>query len=150
MSRPRYRWWGFARRMIRDYRGLKAAYDDLHSQSIVADTSGMPKGGGNNRTVDAIAMRQLPEDDQKAYDAVSRAIEMTSLMPEGKARLDLIQYVYWYKKQHTVKDAALRVYVSRRTAERWHASFVRLVGECYGFKVGGLEPKECDNVVESK
>lgn len=83
MSRPRYRWWGFARRMIRDYRGLKAAYDDLHSQSIVADTSGMPKGGGNNRTVEVIAMRQLPEDDQKAYDAVSRAVETTSLMPSS-------------------------------------------------------------------
>ena len=142
MSKPRYRWWGFARKMIRDYPELKEAWNDLHSQSMTADYSGMPKGGSAGRTVESIALRQLPPDDQKVYDAVTRAIEITRVRPDGKDRLDLIRYVYWYKKLHTVKDGALQVYVSERTAERWHSDFVKLVGKCYGFDiVGGSEPK---------
>lgn len=150
MSKPRYRWWGFVRRMIRDYPGLKKAYEELHVQSITADTSGMPKGGGAARVVEDIAIRRLPPDDQQVYDAVTRALDLTGLGPDGGARIALIRFVYWHRKPHTVKDAALKVYVSRRTAERWHAEFVRLVGKCYGFKVGGLEPKECGKIVESK
>ena len=152
MSRPRYRWWGFVKRMIRDYRGLKVVYDDLHSQSITANTSGMPKGGGNGRAIESITMRRLPEDDQKAYDAVSRAVELTSLLPDGKDRLDLIRYVYWCKKSHNIKDAALLCHVSGITAKRWHGDFVRLVGQCFGFSVKDdtPEPKECGKIVESK
>lgn len=141
MSKPRYRWWGFARKMIRDYPTLKEAWNDLHSQSMTTDYSGMPKGGGAGRTVESIALRQLPPDDQKVFDAVTRAVEITKLRPDGKERLAMIRYVYWYRKEHTVKDAALQVFVSQRTAERWHGEFVRLVGKCYGFDVvGGSEP----------
>lgn len=150
MGRPRYRWWGFARRMIRDYRSLKKQYDDLHSQSITADLSGMPKGGGSGRTVEAIALRELSADDQKVYDAVSRAVELTKLLPDGSDRISMIRYIYWHKKSHTVKDAALQIHVSRRTAERWHAEFVRLVGKCYGFDVGGLASKKYDLIIESE
>lgn len=150
MSSPRYRWWGFARRMIRDYRSLKIQYEDLHSQSITAGTSGMPRGSGNRSVVESLALRQLPKDDQRVYDAVSRAVEITNLLPDGELKLDLIRYVYWNKRQHTVKDAAMQLYISRRTAERWHAEFVRLVGKCYGFEVGGSEPKNRGIIVESE
>ena len=149
MSSPRYRWWGFVRRMIRDYRGLKAAYEDLHSQSLTADTSGMPHGGGSGRTVEAIALQQLPPDDQKAYDAVTKAVELTGLMADGKYRLDLIRYVYWGERQRKVEDVDSVLPISRRTAIRWHGDFVRLVGKCYGFEVGTYEPKICAKMVES-
>lgn len=150
MSSPRYRWWGFARRMIQDYRSLKIQYEDLHSQSITAGTSGMPRGSGNSSVVESLALRQLPKDDQRVYDAVSRAVEITNLLPDGELKLDLIRYVYWNKRQHPVKDAALQLHISRRTAERWHAEFVRLVGKCYGFEVGGSEPKNRGIIVESE
>lgn len=150
MSSPRYRWWGFVRRMIRDYRGLKVQYENLHSQNVTASISGMPGGGGVSRSVENIALKQLPADDQKAYDAVSRALEITNMLPDGELKCELIRYVYWNKQQHTVKDAALQLHISRRTAERWHAEFVRLVGKCYGFEVGGSEPKICDRIVESE
>lgn len=150
MSSPRYRWWGFARRMIRDYRSLKIQYEDLHSQSITAGTSGMPRGSGNSSVVESLALRQLPKDDQRVYDAVSRAVEITNLLPDGELKLALIRYVYWNKQQHPVKDAALQLHISRRTAERWHAEFVRLVGKCYGFEVGGSEPKNRGIIVESE
>ena len=150
MSSPRYRWWGFVRRMIRDYRGLKIQYDDLHTQSITVGTSGMPRGSGNRSVVESLALRQLPRDDQQVYDAVHRAVEITGLLPDGELKLALIRYVYWNKQQHTVKDAAVQLYISRRTAERWHAEFVRLVGKCYGFEVGGSEPKNRGIIVESE
>lgn len=149
MSCPRYRWWGFVRRMIRDYRGLKADYEDLHSQSVTGGGSGISGGGGTNRAVENIALKQLPSaDDQKVYDAVSRAVEITGLLPDGDRKLDLICYVYWGKNQKRVKDAPLLLPISRRTAERWHAEFVRLVAKCYGFEVGTYDPKICDKIAE--
>ena len=150
MSSPRYRWWGFVRRMIRDYRCLKIQHDDLHTQSITAGISGMPRGSGNSTVVENLALRQLPRDDQRVYDAVHRAMEITGLLPDGELKLALIRYVYWNGHQHPVKDAAMQLHISRRTAERWHAEFVRLVGKCYGFEVGGSEPKNRGIIVESE
>lgn len=142
MSKPRYRWWGFVRRMIRDYPGLKTEWEDVHSQSITPNMSGMPGGGSAGRTVESVALRQLAPDDQKVYDAVSRAVVLTELRPDGKQRLALIDLVYWQKKNKLIKDAALLLFISKRTAERWHSEFVQLVGKCYGFEiVGGSEPK---------
>lgn len=147
MSSPRYRWWGFVRRMIRDYRGLKAEYDGLHQQSLSSAPSGSP-GGGDGRTVENIAMKQLPADDQKVYDAVTRAVEITKLLPDGDLKVALIRFVYWGQGQRRVEDVPLVLPVSRRTAIRWHGDFVRLVGKCYGFEVGTYEPKICDTMAE--
>lgn len=148
MSSPRYRWWGFVRRMIRDYRSLKIQYDDLHTQSITAGASGMPRGSGNSSVVENLALRQLPADDQKVYDAVSRAVEITRLLPDGELKLALIRFVYWGQGQRRVEDVPLVLPISHRTAIRWHGDFVRLVGKCYGFEVGTYEPKICDTMAE--
>lgn len=135
MSKPRDRWWGFARRMIRDYPTLKRAWADLHAQSMVADTTGMPRGGSTGRTVESIALRQLPDpEDQKAFDAVARAIEETELRADGGDHMDLITMVYWSKRNLRLKDAALKLHISEQTAKAWHGEFVRLVGKHYGFK----------------
>lgn len=134
MSKPRYRWWGFARRMIRDYPSLKYALSLLHEQSTVADISGMPRGSGTSRTVEILALRQLPEDDQKAYDAVAKAIKSISLQPDGTAKMRLITMMYWLDKPLAAKAVAPQLHISDATAKRWHGEFVRLVGKCYGFK----------------
>ena len=135
MSKPRYRWWGFVKNMIRDYPALKEAWNDIHTQSMTADYSGMPKGGGAGRTVESVALRQLPHDDQKDYDAVKKAIEITRLRADGDERLALIRYVYWRDVEHRVKDAAPQCNISEATAYRWHGWFIRLVAICYGFVV---------------
>ena len=150
MSSPRYRWWGFVRRMIRDYRSLKIQYENLHSQNVTASISGMPRGGGAGRSVENIALKQLPTDDQKAYDAVTRAMEITHMLPDGELKCELIRYVYWGQTQVRGEDVPLVLPVSRRTAIRWHGDFVRLVGKCYGFEVGTYEPKNCSKIVESE
>ena len=141
MSHPKFRWWSFVKAMIRDYPNLEKEWKDVHQTSITANYSAMPKGGNASRTVESIALRQMDPDDQKVYDAVSRAIELTRLLPEGKRRLDMIRLTYWTKKPMTLKSAALHLYISERTAKRWHGSFVRCVAMCYGFQVGTPEPK---------
>ncbi len=134
MSKPRYRWWGFARKMVRDYPLLQEAWQDIHTQKITADISGMPRGGGSGRSLENIALRQLPEDDQKVYDAVSMAIRITKLRPDGEDRMKLITAMYWMPRSVPAKSIAPSLHISDVTAKRWHGDFVRLVGSCYGFK----------------
>lgn len=141
MSKPRRRWWGFARRMIRDYPALKRVWSDLHAQSITANLSGMPRGGSAGRTVESIALRQMMPGDQKVYDAVSHAISLTKLQPTGDERLRLIELMYWGKKTMAAKSAALKLNVSYITAKRWHGAFVLLVGRCFGLEDDTPEPK---------
>ena len=136
MSKPRYRWWGFVRAMIRDYQKLQKDLEELHSQNITAVSTGMPRGGGTGRTVESVATRQLPKDDQAVYDAVSRAVAITQIRPDGKERMALIRMMYWEKKTSSAKNAAISLHISDVTAKRWHGAFVRLVGQCYGFDSG--------------
>ena len=133
MSKPRYRWWSFARAMIRDYPKLSRDMAEIHQQNISANISGMPRGGGSGRTVEQIALRQLPPDDQAAYDAVTKAKKLTALHKDGEEHLHLIELMYWKKETMTAKAASVVMNISYETAKRWHGAFVRLVGKCYGF-----------------
>ena len=141
MSKPRYRWWTFAKNMIRDFPSVERDWKDIHAQSITANMSGMPRGGGSGRAVETTALRQLPPEDQKLYDAVTGAREQTLLLPNGADRMKLVKEMYWSKKSKTVQAAARCIPVSEVTAKRWHGDFVRLVGVHYGFKDDTYEPK---------
>lgn len=132
MSKPRYNWWPFALNMIRDYPDRKREYNDLHEQKITANLSGIPGGGGSSRTVEDIALRLLPRQEQLEYDAVRRAVELTLLEPEGKLRFDIVDLTIM-KNRYTLHGAALRLNVSYRTAQRYRWLFVALVGYTYGF-----------------
>ena len=135
MQKQRYRWWRFIRRVVRAYPALKSEYEELHRQSLSQDISGMPKAQAAGRTVESIALRQMSPDDQKDYDAVSRAIEATRSRQDGEKRLALIRYVYWYEKEHTVSHAAPVLGISEATAKRWHGDFIKLVAKYRGFHV---------------
>lgn len=145
MSKPRARWWGFVRRMIRDYPGLKNALIGLQQQTVTASLSGMPSGGGENRSTETAALRRLPDpDDQAAYEAVAKAVELTALKPGGPEKMELIRLMYWARCPKTIYGAADELHISTRTAQRWHAQFVRTVAVCHGLtpdkKVGTPEP----------
>ena len=145
MSKPRKRWWGFVRRMIRDYPGLRNALIDLQQQTVTASLSGMPAGGGANRSTEAAALRNLPDpDDQAAYEAVAKAVELTALKPGGQEKMELIRLMYWARCPKTITAAADELYISSRTAKRWHAQFIRTVAICHGLtpsaEVGPPEP----------
>lgn len=132
MKRKKPRWWSYMRRCVRDYPGLKQEYEELHRQSLSADISGMPKGSAAGRTVESIALRELHPDDQSDYDAVTQAIMITKRQKNGETRLELIRYIYWYEKEHRVKDAAPVLYISESTARRWHGEFIKLVAKIMG------------------
>ena len=142
MSKPRERWWGYARNMIRDYPKLRQALDDLHSQSMVANASGMPGGGSAGRTIENIALRQLPDDEQREYDAVTRAIYATRILPDGQRHIDLIKLVYWSNRNIRIQDAAVTLNISEQTAKYWHGDFVRLVGKFRGLKTLNQKAKK--------
>ena len=131
MSKPRYNWWPFVLNIIRDYPVRDSAYKELHKQNITANLSGMPKGGGASRTTEGIAMRQLPPQEQREYDAVNKAIGRIRRMKDAKVRLQVVKLTMW--KEYTIPGAAMAVSVSENTARRYRWQFVMLVGCMYGF-----------------
>jgi len=131
MSRPRYDWWGYVKGMIRRYPRLKERYRDLHTVSGVADYSGIPHGTEPSRTTEAIAIKELPTNAQREYEAVRRAIAMTERYKDGRDRLAIIKMVLW-DGQYTLSGAALRIPCSYRTARRYHSDFIFMVAKNYG------------------
>lgn len=133
MSTATNDWWSSAIRMVRNYPARKAEYDALHIQTTVSENSGIPTGRSASRTTENIALRTLPNMKQQEYDAVSRAIEITLLLPNGKERIELISRMYWQGKKLRIRDVVYYLHVSDKTGERWHTSFIRLVGKCVGY-----------------
>lgn len=131
-NKPRFNWWPFALNMIKDYPARKQEYDLLHEQKITPALSGMPGGGSASRTVENIALKQLPWQEQKEYDAVRRAEELTLAEADGKIRMKVVELTL-YKKRCNTAGAAIRLNISERTAQRHRWRFVILVGYTYGF-----------------
>lgn len=134
MSKPRYPWWSTAVRMVRNYPIWKAELEQLHSQSVTADMGGMPGGSDVSRKTENVALRQLPPAKQNEYDAVTRAMEITALMPDGDRRVELIRQMYWKGKKLRINDVIMQIGVADATGWRWHSSFIELVGICAGYE----------------
>lgn len=133
MSNTRNDWWTSATRMVRNYPARKAEYEALHSQSLVADMTGMPKGSGASRATENIALQEMPPMKQLEYEAVTQAVEITRMLPNGDSRLELIRRMYWQGKKLRIDDVIYGIHVSEKTGRRWHASFIQLVGQCIGY-----------------
>lgn len=132
MSKPRYKWWGYIKNVIRAYPGLKKEYEALHEQSVTANTSGMPGGGEVSRGTENIAIRELPYTKQREYEAVRRAVEYTKHFRNGKERLKIINLMYW-ENSHTLAGAGLQVGYGYDRARQIHQEFVVAVATYYGF-----------------
>lgn len=133
MSNPRDDWWPNAVRMVRNYPARKAEWEDLHRQNLTANLSGMPKAGTAGRSTEEVALRQMPPMKQHEYDAVTRAVAITKLLPDGDKRIELIDRVYWRGKKISLNRVIYRIGIGEATAKRWHAQFIRQVGECAGY-----------------
>lgn len=123
---------GFVRWMVRAFPARAQALGDLHAMKMTARYSMEPGGGGPERTTEAVAIRQLPEDEQKEYDAVRTALERMAARSDAKDRLRLIRMVYW-DRSCGLYAAARKVGISEATAKRWNGSFLRDVGWNYGW-----------------
>lgn len=133
MSKPRYRWWGYVRNVIRAYPELRRQYEDLHSISITASYGGMEGGRGSGVSDPTMraAILQLPKQEQREFEAVNAAVWVTSRYPNGKQRMEIIRLVYW-KRSHTVDGAGEVVGYKEAQARRIHNAFVVLVAEYLG------------------
>ena len=132
MSKPRYRWWGYIRKVIRAYPELKKEYDALHQQSVTASLSGMPSGGQASRGTENIAIRELPRTEQREYDAVRQAIALTLRMPNGELRLRIIDAVFW-KESLNLRDAGESAGYAYKTARKIQSTFIKLTAGAYGY-----------------
>lgn len=132
MSYARYDWWGYVRAVVRKYPSLRKDLEDLHTQSLAIDYSGLPRGSGAGRAVEALVIRELPSCKQREYEAVCAAIRDTERMENGSDRLKVADWVHW-KRSLTISGAALRVPCSYKTAQRWQADFVKRVAAYLGF-----------------
>ena len=131
MSKPRYKWWGYVKNIIRQYPVLKKEYEALHEQSVTAKATGMPGSGVVSRNTENFAIRELPYTEQREYEAVKRAIASAKLSRTANDRLALVDMVFW-KRSHTLSGAAYKLNLSYTTAQRYHGEFVMSVARYYG------------------
>lgn len=118
---------------VRNYPSRKAEYEELHRQQLNQKLSGMPGGGGVSRTTENIALRQMAPMKQVEYDAVTRAITITGLRPDGDKRLELIERMYWQGRKLNIGQVIKQIGIAEATGWRWHSQFIRQVGECLGY-----------------
>lgn len=130
MSKPRYNWWNFALNIIRDYPERRLELKRLKVQKITASMTGMPKGGGDSRSLENIATKSLPPQEQKEHDAVLAAINKTKVMPDGNLRLAVVRMTMW--RNFNIAGSAMQMNVAERTARRYRWQFVLLTGYTYG------------------
>ena len=129
MSNPKEDWWPVAVRVVRNYPARKAEYEELHRACLTAPVSGMPGSSDVARSTENIALRKMPPQKQREYEAVSRAIDVTKRLPDGAKRLELIQRMYWNGRRLYIGQVIYQIGISEATGKRWHARFIRIVGE---------------------
>lgn len=133
MSKPRDDWFRNAVWTIRNYPARCAEYEELHKQEMSFQMTGVPGGCDISRTVENIALRQMAPMKQKEYEAVTKAVSVTKMLPDGDIRVELIKRMYWGKKKVDMKYIFPALHIAEATATRWHGAFVRLVGEFLGY-----------------
>lgn len=132
MSKPRYKWWGYVKWVIRDY---PAKCEELKAmQNMAVTPSYSPQGHGSeaSRTTELVALRGFTGQKEREYEAVRQAAEETANYRDGTFRMKFIELLFW-KKTHTLEGAAMACNTSYRTARRWHTDFIMLTAENMGY-----------------
>ena len=133
MSKPKDDWFKNAVWVVRNYPARKEEYEQLHIPLTGSPASGMPKSGSVSRAAENVALRTMAPMKQLEYDSVTRAIEVTRLLPDGDLRIGLIDRMYWRGKKLNLDDVTYPIGIAEATGKRWHGAFIRLVGEFLGY-----------------
>ena len=128
MSKPRYRWWSYVKNVIRAYPELERQAGAPPNVRVTAKPGPVTAAPGVGRPVENAAVHRLTEHDEREYRAVRAAIRETMDLPNGNARLTIIDLVYW-KRVNTLRGAAKAVGYSYRWAKHLHREFICLVAE---------------------
>ena len=116
-------WKRIARDAAYAYPRLNRQLKDMKSPNLTAKLTGMPRGGGTSRTVEDLALRELPPEEQAAYDAVERALRVLREMRTGPKRRKLVELVY-FRRTHTIYGAGVELGISEETAGAWSRDFL--------------------------
>ena len=133
MSRPRKKWIGFMKAVVRAYPKHQQELAELRRQSVTAGYGGSPRGRGPGKPVETLALRTLPREDQRELEAVEAAVRETRRLQDGRERLRLIELLYW-KGTHTLHGAADVCHVSFSVAKRWNEDFLYLTWRSWDVK----------------
>lgn len=106
-----------AEEAIRAYPKLKAAYGELKRKP----------GGRRDPTTDA-ALRELPPEEQRQYEAVRRAIGRTGQLDHGAERLMVVR-LHYFNDLIPLEDVAEKMSLTLPTVERYREDFIRCVEE---------------------
>ena len=71
MSKPRYRWWGYVKAVIRAYPALDKAMREPIYTPTTARYSTQPPQAGDGRGVECAVIKKLTKRDMEEYEAVS-------------------------------------------------------------------------------
>lgn len=125
-------WRKDARGVVRRYPQHKAELEAIRSGSVTPNYSGMPGGGSASRTTEDVALRTLPRDEQREYDAVEFAIRTTAANHprDYNDRMHLIELLYWSKDRYTADGAAMHIPCSVDCAKKWNSEFLTIVDAC--------------------
>lgn len=133
MSRPRYRWWGYVKNVIRAYPELRKKLMEPMHTPVTAKYGPQTGQNGAGRALEGAVVKRLSGRDVTEFEAVDAAICETAKLENGEARLAIIDLVYW-KRSHTLAGAGMQVGYSYRHAQRVHEQFAYLVAEKLGLK----------------
>lgn len=125
----RQNWKREARGAAYDYPALYAQLRELRQMKITTAFEINPGGSGARRTVEDVALRELPPGDMLRLNAVEHALRMCSLYGNADKRRRLVTLVY-FKRSHTVGGAGMKLGISQHTAELWNRDFLTAV---YGY-----------------
>lgn len=133
MSRPRYRWWGYVKNVIRAYPELrKKLMEPIHTP-VTAKYGPQTGQNGAGRALEGAVAKRLSGRDVAEFEAVDAAIRETAKVENGEARLAIIDLVYW-KRSHTLAGAGMQVGYSYQRARDMQQKFVCMVAENLGVK----------------
>lgn len=127
-------YWAGAIEAVEKYPERMRRLEELRTQNITANISGMPGGGGVSRSTENVALRQLPPSQQKDCEAVELALAEMRKKAYGKDALDLIRMRYWQKPKCNLSTIAMRLHYSEVTMKRWNSEFIRMVLKFRGLK----------------
>ena len=127
MSKPRYRWWGYVKNVIRAYPELRERLLEAPETAVTAGYGPQARRNGSGRPIERSVVQRLSGRDAEEYEAVNAAIRETARMSNGEARLAIIDLVYWKRGKACVEEAGRRVGYSPKQAKRICVEFIRLV-----------------------
>lgn len=123
MSKPRYKWWGYIRRVLCAYPELRSDLDEL-KETLKAKGENVVRGSGAGRPVEVLATATLPDrQEQRELEAVEKALNDADEVTRKLAEM------VFFKQTHKLYGAALTLFISYETAKRRQKRLILAVAE---------------------